>query len=128
MVDQLFRSNAKFARSRWKCDLNQFALKSLKLLTNQYQFSIAGGDLIWLDHGWFVTHAGLIRLASRNRCAFFFFFFFFFFFLPDYKWSILGRDFAELRFSLPGSFCLGFLPGFGPPGGNWCGWNTPRRS
>jgi len=69
MVDQLFRSNAKFARSRWKCDLNQFALKSLKVLTNQYQFSIAGGDLIWLDRGWFVTHAGLIRLASRNRCA-----------------------------------------------------------
>ena len=69
MVDQLFRSNAKFARSRWKCDLNQFALKSLKVLTGQYQFSIAGGDLIWLDRGWFVTHAGLIRLASRNRCA-----------------------------------------------------------
>jgi hypothetical protein len=69
MVDQLFRSNAKFARSRWKCDLNQFALKLLKMLTKQYQFSIAEGDLIWLDRGWYVTHTGLIRLASRNRCA-----------------------------------------------------------
>jgi hypothetical protein len=69
MVDQLFRTNAKFARSRWKCDLNQIALKLLKVLTNQYQFSIAEGDLIWLDRGWYVTHTGLIRLASRNRCA-----------------------------------------------------------
>src|ERR1039458_5375250 len=69
MTDQLFRSNAKLARSRWKCDLNQLALKLLKMLTNQYQFSISEGDLIWLDHGWYVTHTGLIRLASRNRCA-----------------------------------------------------------
>ncbi len=66
---KLFRSNARFARSRWKCDLNQFALKSLEVLTNQYQFSIAEGDLIWLDRGWYVTHTGLVRLASRNRCA-----------------------------------------------------------
>jgi hypothetical protein len=69
MTDQLFRSNAKLARSRWKCDLNQLALQLLKMLTNQYQFSISEGDLIWLDHGWYVTHTGLIRLASRNRCA-----------------------------------------------------------
>ena len=69
MTDQLFRSNAKLARSRWKCDLNQLALKLLKMLTNQYQFSISEGDLIWLEHGWYVTHTGLIRLASRNRCA-----------------------------------------------------------
>jgi hypothetical protein len=69
MNDQLVRSNVKFARSRWKCDLNRFALQLLKALTNQYQFSIAEGDLIWLERRWYVTHAGLVRLASRNRCA-----------------------------------------------------------
>jgi hypothetical protein len=69
MNDQLVRSNVKFARSRWKCDLNRFALQLLKALTNQYQFSIAEGDLIWLERSWYVTHAGLVRLASRNRCA-----------------------------------------------------------
>jgi hypothetical protein len=69
MVHQLFRSNAKLARSRWKSDLNQSALQLLKALTNQYQFSIAEGDLIWLERGWYVTHTGLVRLASRNRCA-----------------------------------------------------------
>jgi hypothetical protein len=69
MDDQLFRSNVKFARSRWKGDLNRFALQLLRVLTNQYQFSIAEGDLIWLERGWYVTHTGLVRLASRNRCA-----------------------------------------------------------
>ena len=69
MTDVLLRSNARTARSRWKCDLNQFALQLMKTLTNQYQFSIAEGDLIWLEHGWYVTHTGLVRLARRNRCA-----------------------------------------------------------
>jgi hypothetical protein len=59
----------RIARSRWKCGLNQFALQLLKALTNQYQFSIAEGDLIWLEHGWYVTHTGLVRLARRNHCA-----------------------------------------------------------
>jgi hypothetical protein len=69
MVDQLLRSNAKFARYRWKRDLDRVALQLLKALTHRYQFSIPEGDLIWLSHGWYVTHTGLIRLACRNRCA-----------------------------------------------------------
>jgi hypothetical protein len=69
MDNRLLRSNLKFARSRWKSDLNQSALQLLKALTSQYQFSIAEGDLIWLERGWYATHTGLIRLASRKRCA-----------------------------------------------------------
>jgi len=41
----------------------------LKSLTNEHQFSIANGDLIWLERGWYVTHTGLIRLARRSRCV-----------------------------------------------------------
>jgi hypothetical protein len=67
--NRLLRSNLKFARSRWKPDLNQSALQLLKVLTEQHQFSVAEGDLIWLDRGWYATHTGLIRLASRKRCA-----------------------------------------------------------
>jgi len=69
MADHLLRSNMRVARSRWKCDLSRFAFKLLKLLTNQFQFSVAEGDLIWLERGWYVTHTGLVRLAARNRCA-----------------------------------------------------------
>ena len=69
MDNQLCRSNLKLARSRWKCDLDHIAVQLLKALTDRFQFSIAEGDLIWLERGWYVTHTGLVRLASRNRCA-----------------------------------------------------------
>src|ERR1039458_227343 len=69
MADQLLRNNVKFARSRWKCALNLSGLQLLKALTSRYQFSIAEGDLIWLERGWYVTHAVLLRLACRHRCA-----------------------------------------------------------
>jgi hypothetical protein len=35
----------------------------------RYRFSVESGDLLWLDGHWYVTHAGLIRLARRNHCA-----------------------------------------------------------
>ncbi|SPF44446.1 hypothetical protein SBA1_530082 [Candidatus Sulfotelmatobacter kueseliae] len=69
MADQLLRRNVKVARSRWMCDLNQSALHLLETLTSRYQFSIAEGDLTWLERGWYATHTGLLGLARRNRCA-----------------------------------------------------------
>jgi len=42
---------------------------SLAGIAYQYRFSVAAGDLIYLDNGWYVTHTGLIGLARRNRCA-----------------------------------------------------------
>src|SRR5207249_8594501 len=32
-------------------------------------FSVPLGDVIYLENRWYVTHAGLLRLASRKRCA-----------------------------------------------------------
>ena len=68
MTNELLRRNVKFARSRWKTGLNPSALQLLRNLTSRYQFSIAEGDLIWLERGWYVTHTGLIGLARRKRC------------------------------------------------------------
>jgi len=42
---------------------------ALKNFTEQFQFSVANGDLLFLDSGWYVTHSGLTSLARRNRCA-----------------------------------------------------------
>src|SRR5438093_241034 len=69
MVDHLLSRNLKLSRLRWKAELNQIAVQLLKSLTERYQFSIAEGDLIFLDRGWYVTHTGLVRLANRHRCA-----------------------------------------------------------
>jgi hypothetical protein len=44
------------------------ALKSLRALTADLGFSLILGDLQYLDDRWYVTHAGLLRLARRNGC------------------------------------------------------------
>jgi hypothetical protein len=44
-------------------------LKSLEGLARRYELSLADGDLKYLNSGWYVTHAGLLRLAERRRCV-----------------------------------------------------------
>ena len=63
-----FRANARFARSTWRVS-SKIALHSLKELTARYALSIAVGDLQFLNDRWYVTHAGLLRIAHRNRCS-----------------------------------------------------------
>jgi len=35
----------------------------------RYGFSLALGDLLYLDRRWYVTHSALLRLANRGRCS-----------------------------------------------------------
>jgi hypothetical protein len=63
------RQNIRLARSRWPNVIGKMGVQQLKALTQQYEFSIAQGDLMWLERGWYVTHTGLVRLARRCRCA-----------------------------------------------------------
>src|SRR5947208_15712236 len=69
MTHKLLRCNLKCARLKWGSELSPVALQALRTYTNEFQFSIAEGDLLLLDRGWYVTHTGLIRLARRNRCG-----------------------------------------------------------
>jgi hypothetical protein len=59
--------NIRSARRRWGVSSEQVSL--LKALTEEFQLSVALGDLSLLDGKWYVTHSGLLRLARRNRCA-----------------------------------------------------------
>jgi hypothetical protein len=63
----LTRQNLKIAKKRWP-DLNRSSIQALKSLTEANALSIATGDLILLDMSWYVTNAGLLRLARRGRC------------------------------------------------------------
>jgi hypothetical protein len=56
------------ARSRWGLTLDRDKINSLKTITAQFQVALSAGDLVLLENGWYITHAGLIRLASRRRC------------------------------------------------------------
>jgi hypothetical protein len=62
-----FRSNAKLARQLWG-EPSRIALRSLRELTARYSLSVAAGDLQLLDGRWYVTHSGLLQLASRRKC------------------------------------------------------------
>ena len=62
-----FRTNAKLARQLWG-EPSRIALRSLRELTYKYALSIAAGDLQLLDGRWYVTHSGLLQLASRRGC------------------------------------------------------------
>ena len=65
----LVRQNTRYAKLRWGKILGKIAIRALKDFTEQFQFSVANGDLLLLNSGWYVTHAGLTSLARRNRCA-----------------------------------------------------------
>jgi len=56
------------ARALWG-DFSSLALRGLTDLLCTNHFCIAAGDLLYLESRWYVTHAGLLRLALRNRCV-----------------------------------------------------------
>ena len=59
--------NVRFARRRWEVSRDQVA--ALKDLTKELQLSVAAGHLKLIECNWFVTLAGLLRIAQRNRCC-----------------------------------------------------------
>jgi hypothetical protein len=61
------RSNAKLARQLWG-EPSRIALLTLKDLTLRYSLSVAAGDIQFLEGRWYVTHSGLLQLASRKGC------------------------------------------------------------
>jgi len=64
---RLCAQNIRFAQKSWAISSEQLAL--LRVLTKEFQLSIARGDLRLLDGKWYVTHAGLLRLAQRRHCS-----------------------------------------------------------
>jgi hypothetical protein len=64
----LLRENVKIAR-RWKIGQSGIAaIDRLREMTIRFGLSLAMGDFTYLDGGLYVTHSGLLSLASRKRC------------------------------------------------------------
>jgi hypothetical protein len=61
-------TNLRLAKSKWG-KVKRSGLDQLKKLSNELQLSIASGDLVILDEHWYVTHVGLIGIATRRRCS-----------------------------------------------------------
>jgi hypothetical protein len=64
-----YRRNLALAKTLWFGRINREQQHALKSLTEAYGLSIAAGDLQLLESRWYVTHSGLLRLASRRRCC-----------------------------------------------------------
>jgi hypothetical protein len=64
----LFRSNVCRAHAAWGV-LPKYALDTLKKLSETHFLDVAAGELQFLNNRWYVTNAGLLQIARRNRCA-----------------------------------------------------------
>ncbi len=67
-ASRAFRINKRLAEHSWG-QLSSCLVISLRSLTADYGLSIGRGDIICLDGHWYITHSGLLRLASRRRCV-----------------------------------------------------------
>jgi hypothetical protein len=64
----LVAENVRFAKRFISQALAPVLLAQLRELTNNSSLSLRCGDLLLLSGGWYVTHTGLLRLATRRRC------------------------------------------------------------
>jgi hypothetical protein len=65
----LVAENLHFVKRFMSQTLSPVLLEQLRELTHRFSLSLGSGDLLLLGGGWYVTHAGLIRLANRCRCS-----------------------------------------------------------
>jgi len=65
----LAAENLRFAKRFISSNLTPPLVQQLRELTSRFSLSLKFGDLLLLDGGWYVTHAGLIRLAERSNCS-----------------------------------------------------------
>ena len=64
----LARNNVRLARFLWRDELSPLSLPELKKLSRNTGLSIASGEVLLLNGKWYVTHAGLLRIALRRQC------------------------------------------------------------
>jgi hypothetical protein len=62
------RSSLRLAATLWG-PLSDFSLNWLAQLIRTHGLSVEAGDVQYLSGVWYVTHAGLLRLAQRRRCS-----------------------------------------------------------
>jgi len=65
----LIADNLRYVKRFVSQNLSPILREQLRELTRNFSLSLKCGDLLLLGGGWYVTHAGLIRLAKRCHCA-----------------------------------------------------------
>ncbi len=65
----LIRQNLRVARSKWGVNLSADGKGALRFYSEHLRMSVERGDLLLIDGKWYVTHSGLLRIATRRRCC-----------------------------------------------------------
>ena len=65
----LCRRNRRAAREKWGLQGRHPLLLALNGLSEEFALSVSAGEVILLQDKLYVTHAGLLRIARRNRCS-----------------------------------------------------------
>jgi hypothetical protein len=66
-IAKRFRKEVSIARSVWG-KLTSLALLTLLETLKRHRLSIASGDLLLIEGRWYITHTGLLKIATRNQC------------------------------------------------------------
>lgn len=64
---RLVRAEIKIARRIWG-EVGAAKLAELRALIQRNGVSVALGDICYMENRWYITHAGLVRLAHRKHC------------------------------------------------------------
>jgi hypothetical protein len=64
-----FSNNLRLARRLWPNRIHGAEANGLETLSRRYLLSVGDGELLFLDGRWYVTHAGLLRVAQLIGCA-----------------------------------------------------------
>ena len=64
---KLLRQNRRAARLRYP-SLQPGDLQALSDLTRSLRVSVLQGEVLYIEGKWYITHAGLLRIAVRRRC------------------------------------------------------------
>jgi hypothetical protein len=62
-----FSANARLARQLWG-DIPSASLQVLRELTERHDLSVGAGEILYLGNRWYVSHAGLLWIATHNKC------------------------------------------------------------
>jgi len=62
------RAEMNIARRIWG-EVGAAKFAELRALIRRNRVSVALGDICFIENRWYMTHAGLLRLAHRKRCA-----------------------------------------------------------
>lgn len=65
---KLLHENVRAAKLITDQHLAPRMMTLLKILTQDFGFSVSGGELQIINNNWYVTHTGLLRLARRKKC------------------------------------------------------------